>query len=123
MGRPSVAAALAVVTAGGVLVEFGALLTVRLVVKPDPAESFTAALDADPLVNGLRAIGLPLIGVGGIATASQAWERIRAGASLVQLYSAMVYEGPGIARRVVRELETLMARDGFASIAEAVGSE
>jgi len=66
---------------------------------------------------------LPLIGVGGIATADDAWQRIRAGASLVQLYSAMVYEGPGIARRMVRGLEALMRQDGFASVAEAVGSE
>jgi dihydroorotate dehydrogenase len=66
---------------------------------------------------------LPLVGVGGIATAEDAWQRIRAGASLVQLYSAMVYEGPGIARRIVRGLEALMRRDGFSSIAEAVGSE
>jgi dihydroorotate dehydrogenase len=66
---------------------------------------------------------LPLIGVGGIATAEDAWARIRAGASLVQLYSAMAYEGPGVARRVVRGLEPLMRRDRFASIAEAVGSE
>jgi dihydroorotate dehydrogenase len=72
-----------------------------------------------------RATGgeLPLVGVGGIATAEDAWARIRAGASLVQLYSAMVYEGPGIARRIVRGLERLMRRDGFGSIAEAVGSE
>jgi dihydroorotate dehydrogenase len=72
-----------------------------------------------------RATGgaLPLIGVGGIATADDAWQRIRAGASLVQLYSAMVYEGPGIARRIVRGLEASMRRDGFASVAEAVGSE
>ena len=66
---------------------------------------------------------LPLIGVGGIASAEHAWARIRAGASLVQLYSAMVYEGPGIARRITRGLEALMRRDGFSSIAEAVGSE
>ncbi|MFM6931156.1 MAG: dihydroorotate dehydrogenase (quinone), partial [Novosphingobium sp.] len=66
---------------------------------------------------------LPLIGVGGIATADQAWARIRAGASLVQLYSAMVYEGPGIARAILPRLEGLMRRDGFSSIAEAVGSE
>jgi dihydroorotate dehydrogenase len=66
---------------------------------------------------------IPLVGVGGIATAEHAWERIRAGASLVQLYSAMVYEGPGLGARIVRRLETLMKRDGFASIAEAVGSE
>ena len=66
---------------------------------------------------------LPLVGVGGIATAEHAWERIRAGASLVQLYSAMVYEGPGLGAAIVRGLEALMRRDGFASIAEAVGSE
>jgi dihydroorotate dehydrogenase len=66
---------------------------------------------------------IPLIGVGGIFTAEDAWARIRAGASLVQLYSAMVYEGPAIARRIVKGLEQLMRRDGFASIAEAVGSE
>lgn len=66
---------------------------------------------------------IPLVGVGGIATAEHAWERIRAGASLVQLYSAMVYEGPGLGARIARGLEALMRRDGFASIAEAVGSE
>ena len=66
---------------------------------------------------------LPLVGVGGIATAEHAWERIRAGASLVQLYSAMVYEGPGLGARIVRGLERLMRRDGFSTIAEAVGSE
>ncbi len=72
-----------------------------------------------------RATGgaIPLVGVGGIATAEDAWARIRAGASLVQLYSAMVYEGPGLAKRIVRGIEALMRRDGFASIAEAVGSE
>jgi dihydroorotate dehydrogenase len=72
-----------------------------------------------------RATGgaLPLVGVGGIASAEDAWQRIRAGASLVQLYSAMVYQGPGIARRILRGLEVLMRRDGFASVAEAVGSE
>lgn len=66
---------------------------------------------------------LPLIGVGGITTAENAWSRIRAGASLIQLYSAMVFEGPGIAKRILRDLEKLMIRDGFVSIAEAVGTE
>ncbi|KUO57092.1 MAG: hypothetical protein APF82_05550 [Sphingomonadales bacterium BRH_c42] len=63
------------------------------------------------------------MGVGGIASAEDAWERIRAGASLIQLYSALVYEGLGLAARIVRGIETLMQRDGFSSIAEAVGSE
>jgi dihydroorotate dehydrogenase len=66
---------------------------------------------------------VPLVGVGGIASAEDAWERIRAGASLVQLYSAMVYEGPGLGARIARGLVPLMQRDGFTSIAEAVGSE
>jgi dihydroorotate dehydrogenase len=66
---------------------------------------------------------VPLIGVGGISNAEDAWARIRAGASAVQLYSAMVYQGPGIARRILRGLEALMRRDGFTTIAEAVGSE
>ena len=66
---------------------------------------------------------IPLIGVGGISSAEDAWERIRAGASLVQLYSALVYEGPGLGARIVRGIERLMERDGFTSIAEAVGSK
>jgi dihydroorotate dehydrogenase len=66
---------------------------------------------------------IPLIGVGGIANADDAWERIRAGASLVQLYSAMVYEGPGIARRIAKGLAERMKREGYAKIADAVGTE
>ncbi|MGV1684103.1 quinone-dependent dihydroorotate dehydrogenase [Sphingopyxis sp. NJF-3] len=65
---------------------------------------------------------LPLVGVGGIASAEQAWERIRAGASLVQIYSAMVFEGPGLAGRIARGLERLAARDGFAKVSDAVGA-
>ena len=65
---------------------------------------------------------LPLIGAGGIASAADAYARIRAGASLVQLYSALVYEGPGLARRMVRDLPALLARDGFTSVADAVGT-
>lgn len=64
---------------------------------------------------------IPLIGVGGIANAQDAWARIRAGATLVQVYSAMVYEGHGIARAINRGLTQLMARDGFSTIADAVG--
>jgi len=66
---------------------------------------------------------MPLVGVGGIASAEDAWERIRAGASLVQIYSAMVYRGPRLGGEIARGIERLMKRDGFATIAEAVGSE
>ena len=81
-------------------------------------------LALDALRKFRRASGgeIPLIGVGGIATADDAWERIRAGASLVQLYSAMVYEGPGIAARIARGLAQRLRREGMASIAEAVGN-
>ena len=65
---------------------------------------------------------IPLIGCGGIADAGDAWERICAGASLVQLYTAMVYEGPHIARRIAEGLARKLARSDFGSIAEAVGS-
>ncbi|MEJ7925850.1 quinone-dependent dihydroorotate dehydrogenase [Sphingobium sp. AN641] len=64
---------------------------------------------------------LPLIGVGGIATAAQAYARIRAGASLIQLYSAMVYEGPYLARRINAGLKMLMDRDGVRNIGDVVG--
>ena len=66
---------------------------------------------------------LPLIGVGGIGSVDDAWERICAGASLVQVYSAMVYEGPGLGRTIAKGLARKLREDGMASIAEAVGCE
>lgn len=81
------------------------------------------ALDALRQFRAASGGELPLIGVGGIASADDAWERIRAGASLIQLYSAMVYEGPGIARRIVRDLAARVEREGFSNIAEVVGTE
>jgi len=70
-----------------------------------------------------RATGgqVPLIAAGGIGSAADAYARIRAGASLVQLYSALVYEGPGLAKRIAKGLVPLMERDGFGTLAEAVG--
>jgi dihydroorotate dehydrogenase len=65
---------------------------------------------------------LPLIAAGGIASADDAWDRILAGASLVQLYSALVYHGPGLARRIADGLAARLAERRMASIAEAVGS-
>ena len=62
-----------------------------------------------------------MISVGGIASADDAWARIRAGASLVQLYSAMVYQGPGLAWRIARGLAERLEREGYATIADAVG--
>jgi len=64
---------------------------------------------------------LTLIGVGGISSAEQAYAKIRAGASLLQLYSALVYGGPALVGRINRGLAALLRRDGFANISEAVG--
>jgi dihydroorotate dehydrogenase len=66
---------------------------------------------------------LPLIGVGGVASATDAYAKIRAGASLVQLYTALVFEGPGLIGRIKVGLAALLARDGFANVAEAVGAD
>ena len=65
---------------------------------------------------------LPLVGVGGIASAAQAYAKIRAGASAVQLYSGLVYGGLSLSADIARGLDKLLARDGFASVAEAVGT-
>ncbi|HZR17794.1 MAG TPA: quinone-dependent dihydroorotate dehydrogenase [Verrucomicrobiae bacterium] len=66
---------------------------------------------------------LPIIGVGGIFNAADAWEKISAGASLVQVYTGMVYEGPGIARGIVAGLVELLEQHGLKSIGQAVGLE
>ncbi len=65
---------------------------------------------------------LPLIGVGGISSAEQAYAKIRAGASAVQLYTAMVYHGIGLAARIAQGLDALLEKDGFASVADATGT-
>jgi dihydroorotate dehydrogenase len=66
---------------------------------------------------------LPIIGVGGVASGADAYAKIRAGASLVQLYTALVFEGPGLVGRIKDGLAALLARDGFHNIAEAVGAD
>ena len=64
---------------------------------------------------------LALIGAGGIASGADAYAKIRAGASAVQLYSSLVYEGPGLVSRIKRELAACLRQDGFANVKEAVG--
>lgn len=66
---------------------------------------------------------LPLIGVGGIASGADAYAKIRAGASLVQLYTALVYQGPGLVAAIKRDLLKCLDADGFVSIAEAIGAD
>ena len=65
---------------------------------------------------------LPLIGVGGVASGADAWARIRAGASAIQLYSALIYEGPGLVGRIKRDLVLRLRAEGFAHIAEAAAA-
>ncbi len=65
---------------------------------------------------------LPLIGVGGISTPEQAYAKIRAGASAVQLYTAMVYEGISLVPRIAKGLDALLAKDGFSNVTQAIGT-
>ena len=65
---------------------------------------------------------VPLIGVGGVSSGKEAYEKILAGASLVQLYTALIYEGPALAARIVQSLVSLSRSDGFKNISEAVGA-
>lgn len=66
---------------------------------------------------------LPIIGVGGISTGSDAYEKIKAGASLVQLYTGLVFKGPSVANSINKELIKLLKADGFKSITQAVGKD
>ena len=65
---------------------------------------------------------LPLIGAGGIASGADAWARIKAGASLIQIYSALIYKGPFLARRIERELLALMLSEGHSNIRTAIAA-
>ncbi|MFO1208088.1 MAG: quinone-dependent dihydroorotate dehydrogenase [Amaricoccus sp.] len=73
-------------------------------------------------VHALTGGTLPLIGVGGIATPEDAYARIRAGASALQLYTALAYGGLGLVPRLLEGLDALLARDGFTTVAAAVGT-
>src|SRR5437762_1571103 len=66
--------------------------------------------------------GLPIIGVGGIFNAADAWEKITSGAQLVQLYTGLIYEGPGVASAIVHGLLELMEREGYQDLRRALGS-
>jgi dihydroorotate dehydrogenase len=66
---------------------------------------------------------LPVVGVGGVDSAEAAYEKVRAGASLVELYTGLVYEGPGLPARIARGLLRLLDRDGLATLGDAVGKD
>lgn len=94
--------------------------------------TFAGGLSGAPLLARSRAViaqiyretggRIPIIGVGGIASADDAYGHLCAGASLIEFYTGMIYRGPGLAREIKRGLVRLLARDGFRSISEAVGS-
>jgi dihydroorotate dehydrogenase len=64
---------------------------------------------------------LPIVGVGGVSSGAQAYAKIRAGATLVQLYTALAFEGPGLITRILKDLRECLVRDGLGSVADAVG--
>ncbi len=115
----------------------GLIVSNTTIARPDTLRSADAGeaggLSGAPLMttstNVLRAFaaevsgGLDLIGVGGVSSGADAYTKIRAGAHAVQLYSALVYEGPGLVSRIKRDLAALLRRDGFKSVSEAVGAD
>ena len=64
---------------------------------------------------------VPIVGVGGISGPDEAYERIRSGASLIQIYTALIYEGPDVVTRILRGLAARLRRDRFANVREAIG--
>ena len=82
-----------------------------------------AANDTCKLLFGEFGRRTPIVGVGGIFTADDAYERIRSGATLVQLYTGLIYEGPGAVSRIVRGVAERLERDGFSNVAQAVGAD
>ncbi len=115
----------------------GIVISNTTIARPDSLQSSHAreigGLSGAPLfgpstqmlreVYALTEGALPIIGVGGVSNAEQAYEKIRGGASLVQLYSAMVYEGPGIVTKIKQGLAKLLRRDGFNSVTQAIGAD
>ncbi|HUJ03546.1 MAG TPA: hypothetical protein VLW75_07920, partial [Rhizomicrobium sp.] len=66
---------------------------------------------------------LVLVGVGGVSSGADAYAKIRSGATLVQLYTALVFHGPGLVAKIKRDLLSLLQRDGFSNVADAIGAD
>jgi dihydroorotate dehydrogenase len=66
---------------------------------------------------------VPIIGVGGVGSGRDAYDKLKAGASLVQVYSMMVYEGPGVVSRIRKELADIILENGYKSVEDVVGAE
>ncbi|XP_037102493.1 dihydroorotate dehydrogenase (quinone), mitochondrial isoform X2 [Syngnathus acus] len=99
----------------------------------DPQKSETGGLSGQPLkdmsTNVVREMyrltkgKVTIVGIGGVASGQDAMDKIRAGASLVQLYTALTYQGPPVVTKIKRELEQLLKEQGFSSVSEAVGAD
>uniref|UniRef100_A0A667XVQ8 Dihydroorotate dehydrogenase (quinone), mitochondrial n=1 Tax=Myripristis murdjan TaxID=586833 RepID=A0A667XVQ8_9TELE len=99
----------------------------------DPQSSEVGGLSGKPLKDlsthtvrdmySLTKGKIPIIGIGGVASGQDAMDKIRAGASLVQLYTALTYQGPPVVTKIKRELEQLLKDQGFSSVSEAVGAD
>ncbi len=117
----------------GINLSAGKPAGLRLTTSRDELEKFPGAVSGRPVLNLINAnlkllyevIGpesrYKLMAAGGVSSAEDAYVKIRLGASLVQLYTAMVYHGPGIVTEILRGLIVLLERDGFGNVAEAVG--
>ncbi|KAK7913237.1 hypothetical protein WMY93_013448 [Mugilogobius chulae] len=99
----------------------------------DPGHAEVGGLSGQPLKQlSTQTVGemysltkgkVPIIGVGGVASGQDALDKIRAGACLVQLYTALTYQGPPVVTKIKRELDQLLQEQGFSSVAEAVGAD
>ena len=83
----------------------------------------TRATEVIRMIRQTVGLELPIIGVGGVFSGADAYEKIKAGANLVQIYSALIYQGPGLVNQLKLDLDRLLQRDGFRNVAEAVGVE
>ena len=111
----------------------GLIVSNTTLARPGIASAEAGGLSGAPLFAPSTAVlrafasatggALPLIGVGGIASGADAYAKLRAGASAVQLYTALIFHGPGLVGRIKADLAALLRRDGFALVADAVGAD
>lgn len=130
--RADVAAAVRAAAIDGIIVG-NTTITRPDSLKGHPHASETGGLSGKPLLELSTSVladfyrltegKIPLVGCGGVSSGKDAYAKIRAGASLVELYTALAYEGPALVPRVKAELAQLLERDGFSSVSEAVGAD